>query len=98
MASGAAFRGLAMPSFMENTARQISVMKDKGVFFGPIDPDNSLRFTATRDMATAAAPANAREAAASRQRLATGAIGEAVSTAMTTTISARASPDEAACR
>jgi uncharacterized protein YbjT (DUF2867 family) len=55
MASGAAFRGLAMPSFMENTARQISVMKDKGVFFGPIDPDHSLRFTATRDMATAAA-------------------------------------------
>jgi len=55
MASGAAFRGLAMPSFMENTARQISVMKDKGVFFGPIDPDKTLRFTATRDMATAAA-------------------------------------------
>jgi len=55
MASGAAFRGLAMPSFMENTARQISVMKDRGLFFGPIDPDKTLRFTATRDMATAAA-------------------------------------------
>lgn len=55
MASGAAFRGLAMPSFMENTARQISGMKDNGIFFGPIDPDKALRFTATRDMATAAA-------------------------------------------
>jgi uncharacterized protein YbjT (DUF2867 family) len=55
MASGAAFRGLAMPSFMENTARQIGVMKDKGVFFGPIDPGKTLPFTATRDMAAAAA-------------------------------------------
>jgi uncharacterized protein YbjT (DUF2867 family) len=44
-----------MPPFMENTARQIPVMKDKGVFFGPIDPDKALRFTATRDMAAAAA-------------------------------------------
>ncbi len=55
MASGAAFRGLAMPSFMENTARQIGVMKESGTFFGPIDPDKKLPFTATRDMATAAA-------------------------------------------
>jgi len=55
MASGTAFRGLAMPSFMENTARQIGVMMDKGLFFGPIDPDKKLRFTATRDMATASA-------------------------------------------
>jgi uncharacterized protein YbjT (DUF2867 family) len=55
MASGAAFRGLTMPSFMENAARQISVMKDKGIFFGPIDPEKKLRFTATQDMATAAA-------------------------------------------
>lgn len=54
-ASAAAFRGLAMPSFMENTARQITMMKDKGLFFGPIDPDKELRFTATRDIATAAA-------------------------------------------
>jgi uncharacterized protein YbjT (DUF2867 family) len=55
MGSGAAFRGLAMPSFMENTARQIGAMKDKGVFFGPIDPDKKLPFTATCDMASAAA-------------------------------------------
>ena len=55
MTSGAAFRGLAMPSFMENTARQAGVMKEKGLFFGPIDPDRKLPFTATRDMAATAA-------------------------------------------
>ncbi|RIA37423.1 uncharacterized protein YbjT (DUF2867 family) [Hephaestia caeni] len=55
MASGAAFRGLAMPSFMENTARQASAIRDSGLFFGPIDPDKKLPFTATRDMAAVAA-------------------------------------------
>jgi uncharacterized protein YbjT (DUF2867 family) len=55
MASGAAFRGLAMPSFMENTLRQAGVIKAKGLFFGPIKPDRKLPFTATRDMAAAAA-------------------------------------------
>jgi uncharacterized protein YbjT (DUF2867 family) len=55
METGAAFRGLAMPSFMENTARQAEVMKEKGMFFGPIRPDRKLPLTATRDMATACA-------------------------------------------
>jgi uncharacterized protein YbjT (DUF2867 family) len=55
MASGAAFRGLAMPSFMENTARQAGVIREKGMFFGPIDPDRTLPFTATADMAAVAA-------------------------------------------
>jgi uncharacterized protein YbjT (DUF2867 family) len=55
MASGAAFRGLAMPSFMENTLRQVAVIRDKGLFFGPIRPDRKLPFTATRDMASVAA-------------------------------------------
>ena len=54
MASGAALRGLAMPSFKENTARHAGVMKEKGLFFGPIDPDRKLPFTATRDMAAVA--------------------------------------------
>ncbi|MDO3445418.1 NAD(P)H-binding protein [Agrobacterium sp. V1] len=54
METGAAFRALAMPSFMENTARQAAVMKDKGMFFGPIRGDQKLRFTATSDMAAAA--------------------------------------------
>lgn len=53
--SGAALRGLAMPSFMENTSRQIAAMKEKGLFFGPIDPDRKMPFTATRDMSASAA-------------------------------------------
>lgn len=55
MASGAAFRGLAMPSFMENTLRQAAGIREKGMFFGPIRPGLKLPFTATRDMAAAAA-------------------------------------------
>jgi uncharacterized protein YbjT (DUF2867 family) len=55
MASGAAFRGLAMPSFMENTVRQAGVIREKGLFFGPIGPERKLPFTATRDMAAVAA-------------------------------------------
>jgi uncharacterized protein YbjT (DUF2867 family) len=55
MASGAAFRGLAMPSFMENIVRQTGVIKDKGMFFGPIRSTRKLPLTGTRDMAAAAA-------------------------------------------
>jgi uncharacterized protein YbjT (DUF2867 family) len=54
MSTGAAFRGLAMPSFMENVERYVGSMKDKGVFFGPIEPDKKLPWTATRDMAAVA--------------------------------------------
>jgi len=55
MATGAAFRGLAMPSFMENTLRQAAVIREKGMLLGPIAPGRKLPFTATRDMAHAAA-------------------------------------------
>lgn len=55
MESGVAYRGLAMPSFMENTARQAKAILEKGMFFGPIDPDRQLPFTATDDMAAEAA-------------------------------------------
>lgn len=55
MASGAAFRGLAMPSFMENTVRQAGVIRKEGLLFGPIKSDRKLPFTATRDMAAVAA-------------------------------------------
>jgi uncharacterized protein YbjT (DUF2867 family) len=55
MSSGAPLRTLAMPSFMENSARQAAVIRDKGLFFGPISSDRKLPFTATRDMAMAAA-------------------------------------------
>lgn len=55
MATGTAFRGLAMPSFMENIVRQAGVIRDKGLFFGPIRSTRKLPFTATRDMAAVAA-------------------------------------------
>jgi uncharacterized protein YbjT (DUF2867 family) len=55
MADGAAFRGLAMPSFMENTLRRVGVISKEGLFFGPIGPERKLPFTATRDMAAVAA-------------------------------------------
>lgn len=54
MASGVAFRGLAMPSFMENTARQVPLMRDQGVMVGPIGPGRRLPVTATADMAAVA--------------------------------------------
>jgi len=55
MASGAAFRGLAMPSFMDNALRQVSTIKDMGLMFGTIDPDKKAPTTATRDMGAVAA-------------------------------------------
>lgn len=55
MASGAAVRSLAMPSFMENSIRQAGVMRDKGLFFGPLRPDRKVPLTATRDMGAVAA-------------------------------------------
>jgi uncharacterized protein YbjT (DUF2867 family) len=62
MASGAAFRGLAMPSFMENVVRQAGVIREHGLLFGPIKPDRKLPLTATRDMADVAARLLADEA------------------------------------
>lgn len=55
MATGTAFRGLAMPSFMENVLRQAAAIRDVGRFFGPVDPDRKLPWTATRDMGAIAA-------------------------------------------
>ncbi len=55
MASGVAFRGLAMPSFMDNVLRQAGTIKETGVMFGPIDPDKTVPTTATRDMGAVAA-------------------------------------------
>lgn len=55
MASGAAFRGLAMPSFMDNVLRQVPSIRDKGTMFGPIDPEKRAPTTATRDMGMVAA-------------------------------------------
>jgi uncharacterized protein YbjT (DUF2867 family) len=55
MSTGVGFRGLAMPSFMDNVIRQTVPIRDKGMFFGPIDPDRRAPTTATRDMAATAA-------------------------------------------
>ncbi len=55
MASGVAFRGLAMPSFMDNTLQQAGAIKAQGMMFGPFDADRKMPTTATRDMGAAAA-------------------------------------------
>lgn len=52
--TGAAVRGLAMPSFMENLLRQVDALR-QGRMVGPLDPDKKAPQTATRDMAAAAA-------------------------------------------
>lgn len=55
MSSATAFRGLAMPSFMENFARQVGVVKEKGLLSGTLDPDRKVPWTSTRDLAAVAA-------------------------------------------
>jgi uncharacterized protein YbjT (DUF2867 family) len=53
--TGAAFRALTMPSFMDNILMQIKPIKAKGMFFSPIDGDRKLPACATRDIAAVAA-------------------------------------------
>lgn len=53
--SAAAFRGLAMPSFMENFLRQVGRIKEEGLVSGPIDPDRKMPWTSTGDLSTIAA-------------------------------------------
>jgi uncharacterized protein YbjT (DUF2867 family) len=55
MATGVAFRGLAMPSFMDNIARQAATITARGQFFSPISGDLKLPSVATRDIADVAA-------------------------------------------
>lgn len=52
--TGVAFRGLALPSFMDNIARQTAVIRDQGRFFLPISGDLKLPSVATRDIAAVA--------------------------------------------
>lgn len=54
MATGAAYRGLACPSFMDNLIRQVGPIRERGVMFGPIDPDLKAPTTATRDIGAVA--------------------------------------------
>lgn len=53
--TGVAFRGLAMPSFMDNIARQAIAIRNQGKFFLPIAGDLKLPSVATRDIAAVAA-------------------------------------------
>jgi uncharacterized protein YbjT (DUF2867 family) len=53
--TGAAFRAVTNPSFMDNVARQAVPIREKGLFFLPIDGDKKMPVAATRDIAAAAA-------------------------------------------
>ena len=53
-ATGVPYRALTMPSFMDNLLRQAKVIREQGLFFGPIDGDRKLPTCATRDIAAAA--------------------------------------------
>jgi uncharacterized protein YbjT (DUF2867 family) len=53
-ASGAAYRALTNPYFIEDTARQAESIKDQGLFTSPIAGDRKRPAVATRDIAAAA--------------------------------------------
>lgn len=53
--SGVAFRAVANPSFMDNIARQVVPIREKGAFFLPFDGDKKMPVAATRDIAATAA-------------------------------------------
>lgn len=53
--TGANFRALTMPSFMDNIARQAQAIKEMGKFFSPISGAIKLPSVATRDIAATAA-------------------------------------------
>jgi uncharacterized protein YbjT (DUF2867 family) len=53
--TGAHFRALAMPSFMDNMLRQVEAISTQGVFFSPVSGDLKAPTCATRDIAAVAA-------------------------------------------
>lgn len=53
--TGAAFRALAMPSFMDNMLRQVDAIRTQGAFYGPLDGSAKHPTCATVDIASAAA-------------------------------------------
>jgi uncharacterized protein YbjT (DUF2867 family) len=53
--TGAHFRALVMPSFVDNLIWQVGAMKNAGAFFSPIAGDRPLPAVATRDIAAEAA-------------------------------------------
>ncbi|WP_433086415.1 NAD(P)H-binding protein [Dactylosporangium sp. CA-052675] len=54
-ATGVPYRALAMPSFMDNTLRQLQPIAAQGVLSGPSRPDLPAPAVATRDIAAVAA-------------------------------------------
>jgi uncharacterized protein YbjT (DUF2867 family) len=52
--SGAAYRALSMPFYMENLERQIDTIRDRGTFSLTYAPDRPLALIATRDIAETA--------------------------------------------
>lgn len=52
--TGVALRALTLPSFMDNIARQAASIKERGIFFSPIDGNLQLPACASRDIAAAA--------------------------------------------
>jgi uncharacterized protein YbjT (DUF2867 family) len=53
--TGAGFRALLMPSFIDNLLRQAEAIKRQGMFFSTVSPDRRLPTCATRDIAAVAA-------------------------------------------
>ncbi|MBB4684242.1 NAD(P)H-binding protein [Amycolatopsis jiangsuensis] len=53
--TGAAFRALAMPTFMDNLTRQVRTIREKGVFFDALSPTHVGPTAAAQDMAAVAA-------------------------------------------
>ena len=53
--TGVAFRAVTNPSFMDNVARQAVPIREKGMFFLPLDGDRKMPTCATRDIAEIAA-------------------------------------------
>jgi uncharacterized protein YbjT (DUF2867 family) len=53
--TGAAFRALTAPSFIDNLLRQSRAIKEHGTFFGTLSADRALPVVATRDIAAIAA-------------------------------------------
>jgi uncharacterized protein YbjT (DUF2867 family) len=51
VSTGLSYRAVTNPSFMDNLLRQHAPIKNKGVFFSPIDGDRKLPTCATRDIA-----------------------------------------------
>jgi len=53
--TGAAFRALVAPSFLDNMLRHAGAIKEHGLFFGTLSPDLALPAVAARDIAAVAA-------------------------------------------